>query len=129
MAYNISAVLCSRAGRAFGHLAASLPYGIDGSVRPEEMLLLRHQSTVRCNPAPAGPRTRSPCPAGEACLFDLLSDPCETNNVAKKQVTISDQLFKALQYYRRLLVPQSNRPFDPAANPARFNNTWSSWIY
>jgi len=130
--YNATAVLFSPAGRALAKLSDSLPFATAGfgpmsDVR--ELLAMRYESTVRCNPSAAGPRTQSPCPAGEACLFDLVADPCETNNVAKKYVAVSGQLYEALKYYRRLLVPQTNRPFDPAANPARFNNTWSSWMY
>ncbi|KAL4103622.1 hypothetical protein QTP88_018981 [Uroleucon formosanum] len=130
--YNATAVLYSPAGRALAKLSDSLPFATGGygpmsDVR--ELLAMRYESTVRCNPSAAGPRTQSPCPTGEACLFDLLADPCETNNVAKKYVGVSGQLYEALKYYRRLLVPQTNRPFDPSANPSRFNNTWSSWIY
>lgn len=122
----------SPTGRALAQLFDSLPYANVGG-RPglnvRDMLAMRYESTVRCNPPAAGPRTRSPCPAGEVCLFDLSSDPCETQNVAKHRVAISAQLYEALKYYRRLLVPQTNRPFDPAANPARFGDTWSSWTY
>lgn len=126
--YNATAVLYSPAGQALEQLSYVLPYGGGvGGVR--DMLAMRYEATVRCNPSAAGPRTRSPCPAGEACLFDLQADPCETNNVARKHVAISAQLYETLKYYRRLLVPQTNRPFDPAGNPARFNNTWSSWMY
>ncbi|XP_015374155.1 PREDICTED: arylsulfatase B-like [Diuraphis noxia] len=127
-AYNATAVLYSPAGRALARLSDSLPFatGTNGVL---DLLAMRYESTVRCNPSAAGPRTPSPCPAGEACLFDLVADPCETNNVAKKYVAVSGQLYEALKYYRRLLVPQTNRPFDPAANPARFNNTWTSWTY
>lgn len=120
-------MLYSAAGRALSRLSDELPYVAGFGVR--DLLSMRYESTVRCNPSAAGPRTRSPCPAGEACLFDLLSDPCETNNVAKKYVAVSAQLYEALKYYRRLLVPQTNRPIDPLANPARYNGTWSSWTY
>lgn len=128
--YNASAVLYSPAGRALARLSNSLPFAAGGSPLSgvRDLLAMRYESTIRCNPSAEGPRARSPCPSGEACLFDLASDPCETNNVAKKYVTVSGQLYEALKYYRRLLVPQTNRPFDPAANPARFNNTWSSWM-
>ncbi|KAE9524382.1 hypothetical protein AGLY_015219 [Aphis glycines] len=128
--YNASAVLYSPTGRALARLSNSLPFAAGGSPLSgvRDLLAMRYESTIRCNPSAEGPRARSPCPSGEACLFDLASDPCETNNVAKKYVTVSGQLYEALKYYRRLLVPQTNRPFDPAANPARFNNTWSSWM-
>lgn len=128
ISYNATAVVYSPAGEALAQLADALPFvtGV-GSVR--DVLAMRYESTVRCHPAGAGPRTRSPCPSGEACLFDLRSDPCETYNVAKEYVGISAQLYEALKYYRRQLVPQTNRPFDPAANPAWFNNTWTSWRY
>ncbi|VVC38318.1 Alkaline-phosphatase-like, core domain,Alkaline phosphatase-like, alpha/beta/alpha,Sulfatase, N- [Cinara cedri] len=126
--YNATAVVYSHVGRALARLWDTLPYAFGGtSVR--DVLALRYDSTVRCNRPKAGPRTRTPCTAGEVCLFNLVADPCETNNVAKKHFTVSTQLYEALKYYKRLLIPQTNRPFDPAANPARFNNTWSSWVY
>lgn len=128
--YNATAVLRSPAGQALTRLSEALPYVAGGVTGVRGLLTMRYEATVRCNPAgPPGPRTRSPCPAGEACLFDLLSDPCETYNVARKYVTVSAQLYEALKYYRRLLVPQTNRPFDPAANPALYNGTWSTWTY
>lgn len=131
VSYNTTAVLRSTVGRALAELADALPL-YTGAGRPlsaRDLLAARYEATVRCNPSAAGPRTRSPCPSGEACLFDLIADPCETNNVAKKYVAVSSQLYEALKYYRRALVPQTNRPFDPNANPARFNNTWSTWTY
>lgn len=125
--YNATAVLYSRAGQAFAQLSNNLLYSNGGgSVR--DLLAMRHEATVRCNRPAAGPRTRSPCPHGEVCLFDLLSDPCETTNVAKNYVGVSAQLYKELKWYRQQLVPQTNKPFDVAANPARFNYTWSSWM-
>ncbi|XP_025417758.1 arylsulfatase B-like [Sipha flava] len=125
--YNVTAVMYSPAGRALARLSDALPYASAAGAR--DLLAMRYESTVRCGQSAGGPRARSPCPTGEACLFDLLADPCETVNVAKKYVAVSAQLYEALKYYRRLLVPQTNKPFDPNGNPARFNGTWTTWTY
>lgn len=127
VSYNATAVVHSDAGRALARLWHTLPF-VAGSSGVRDVLALRYDSTVRCDPPKTGPRTPTPCTAGEVCLFNLHVDPCETHNVAKNHVTVSARLYEALKYYRRLLVPQINLPFDPAANPARFNNTWSSWV-
>lgn len=122
--YNATAVLYSPAGRAVGRLSGGPPY-----VTVQDVLAARYESVVRCNPSENGTQTRAPCPGGAACLFDLLADPCETVNVAREHVSVTAQLYDMLKYYRRLLVPQSNQPFDPNANPVRYNDTWSSWAY
>lgn len=123
--YNVSAVIESRAGRILSRLSDSL-YLPKLSIR--DILATRSEATVRCN-TQQGPSSRSPCPRGEACLFDMASDPCETTNLAKRYLDVSTQLYQVLKYYRRQLVAQTNQPIDVNANPTRFNNTWSTWMY
>ncbi|XP_050527752.1 arylsulfatase B-like [Daktulosphaira vitifoliae] len=125
IAYNVSAVIESRAGRVLSSLSDSL-YLLKPNIR--DILATRLEATVRCIPQ-QGPRARSPCSQGEACLFDMESDPCETINLAKKYLTVSSQLYEVLKYYRRQLVTQTNQPIDVNANPVRFNHTWSTWMY
>nr|XP_018918144.1 PREDICTED: arylsulfatase B-like [Bemisia tabaci] len=91
----------------------------------ERMLSMRQEATVRC---PGARSDRTPCPEGP-CLFNLETDPCETNNLAVSYINIASHLFEVLKYYKLGLVSQINRPPDPLnANPAKFNNTWQSWV-
>ncbi|XP_050430789.1 arylsulfatase B-like [Adelges cooleyi] len=123
--YDVMGVVESVTARALSRVSDAL---FLPKPEPTDMLALRYEATVRCGPS-AGPRAPSPCPQGEACLFDLLNDPCETRNVVRKYLTVGIDLYEKLKEYRRQLVPQTNVPYDVAANPARFNNTWVSWVY
>lgn len=64
----------------------------------------------------------------EPCLFDLLEDPCEIQNIAQEQPQITKQLLERIQQFVEELVPQTNKPSDRAANPIYYNNTWCTWL-
>ncbi|KAG5885842.1 hypothetical protein JTB14_032037 [Gonioctena quinquepunctata] len=66
----------------------------------------------------------------EYCLFDIFEDPCETKNLIgdeDKQEIVESLKEKLFSYYEQL-VPETNKAVDPNSNPAKFNNTWHTWI-
>jgi hypothetical protein len=63
------------------------------------------------------------------CLFDLGTDPCETNNLAGSRPDILLEMLGLVNKYEATLVPQINKPPDSeGSDPRKFNNTWSPWI-
>lgn len=61
------------------------------------------------------------------CLFDLLNDPCEYNNLAASHKNILKKLLINLGKYRQSALPIRNQPPDYNANPKFFNDTWTYW--
>lgn len=114
-----------------GKVTSSKAYGAISSIyvpnNEMSMLNLRDKSVVVCN-KDAFANLRTPDCSVHPCLFDLHSDPCEYIDLAPNNTAIVQRLYNTLKLMRRTLVPQSNQPSDyAAANPARFNNTWSPW--
>lgn len=66
-------------------------------------------------------------PLKGACLFDILTDPCERNNLAAKEANIVAEMEVILQEFRASVVRPRNRPSDERSNPKYFNGTWTWW--
>jgi hypothetical protein len=63
------------------------------------------------------------------CLFNIETDPCERNNLAKIYPIITTQLYDVLKFHRTSLVPQLNQPVDAfRADPRLWNYTWTTWV-
>ncbi|XP_026667849.1 arylsulfatase B-like [Ceratina calcarata] len=91
----------------------------------DQVLELRKMAEIKCN---VREEDRIPCdPLRAACLFNLEKDPCEMVNLADRRPVILAILGKILWKYRLTVIPPSNRNGDPRANPALWNNTWTSW--
>lgn len=91
----------------------------------DEVLELRKNAQINCKVKHSD---RIPCdPLRAACLFDLENDPCEMVNLADKRPVILAILEKILWKRRLTMIPPNNRNGDPRANPALWNNTWTSW--
>lgn len=89
----------------------------------QEMQQLRLQATVRCD-APA----HRPCrPLKQPCVFDVLSDPCEKQNLYKTDSDTVRLLEAEMSAYRRTAVKPNNRRSDKFADPKYWNNTWTYW--
>lgn len=70
----------------------------------------------------------TPCdPKVKPCLFNLLEDPCEYNNLANEKSDILQRLLTKLNEYRETAMPIRNRDPDTSANPMFHNNTWTYW--
>lgn len=61
------------------------------------------------------------------CLFNLLDDPCEENNIANKNKILFSYML--LKYKKSLdnIVPNRRKPSDQQCDPANFNYTWNPW--
>ncbi|XP_045468518.1 arylsulfatase B-like [Harmonia axyridis] len=126
LAYNISAVLGSSVNKA---IHRSNPDHSD--LTPCTIIELRKSaSTIRQNLKckDKGKRNKPDICSG-FCLFDLLEDPCETENLIKdesKKDIINNLKFK-LQQYWEVMVPQTNKAVDIESNPAKYNGSWCTW--
>lgn len=66
-------------------------------------------------------------PLLDPCLFNLLDDPCEYNNLADQKNDILERLIANLNTYRLSALPIRNKGPDLSANPRFHNNTWTYW--
>ncbi|XP_031341212.1 arylsulfatase B-like isoform X2 [Photinus pyralis] len=119
--YNTSNVYNSPAGISI----AKVSYTITAA---EEYRLLRGQAIVRC----ANHRGKAnPCDleSGEVCLYDILRDPCEENNLAKYFPNVVRSMKRALVEYKSGAVPLvSKEPDIERADPKLFQYTWNPWL-
>ncbi|XP_066154455.1 arylsulfatase B-like [Euwallacea fornicatus] len=117
--YNTSAIYESSAGKITRKINYTPP--TEG-----EYEILRKQSTMKCSAV-----KKNPCdPAsGSVCLYDIPSDPCEENDLAKFFPNVVRQMKRALVDYRKELVPQSEGELDiEGADPKLFKHTWNPWV-
>lgn len=90
---------------------------------PKKIERLRNQSTLSCNDIP-----RSPCnPLRGPCLFNLIDDPCENQDLSRQEPAVLQRLQSRLHYHESLCVAPRNKPDDPYSNPFYFNETWTYW--
>uniref|UniRef100_A0ABD2XNR8 Sulfatase N-terminal domain-containing protein n=2 Tax=Trichogramma kaykai TaxID=54128 RepID=A0ABD2XNR8_9HYME len=117
------ALLGSQAARAINQ--------IDGfaRTRPSRARELRARARLACRPPPT-PTTGIIDVANcqDSCLFDLANDPCETRDLSGQMPEKVEALKQFIDGYRRVLVPQTNVPLDPNADPKYFNGTWMPWL-
>lgn len=85
--------------------------------------MLRQEATVACE----GSFDPLDCD-NNACLFDIIHDPCEQINIASKYPLLTAHFETVLNTYKTGLVPDVSLFLDPAADPDRFNGTWNIWI-
>ena len=70
----------------------------------------------------------TPChPNVGPCLFDVISDPCERNNIASDQPEIVKVLIEKLRAYNSTAVPSMFLPTDPRAHPKLHDGLLASW--
>ena len=85
---------------------------------------LREAATVTCTPKPqenACDLTKDPC------LFDIIADPCERNNLASSRRLIFEAMKEKYERIRKSVVPTRRKPDDPACDPSHFDNNWNWW--
>lgn len=66
-------------------------------------------------------------PRTSPCLFNIIDDPCEMNNLAESYPEKVDYLLNGLKRYSEVMVPSIRRFSDPLCDPKNFNNTWNWW--
>ncbi|CAH0561206.1 unnamed protein product [Brassicogethes aeneus] len=119
--YNTSAIYESPAGRAIRKVNYT-------PLTEPEYEGLRATSTLKCLPPKA---KKNPCdPAsGAVCLYDIPSDACEENDLAKYFPSVVRRMKRALVDYRQGLVPQADQEIDiENADPKLFKYTWNPWV-
>ncbi|KAF5270105.1 hypothetical protein FQA39_LY08517 [Lamprigera yunnana] len=87
---------------------------------------MRKEAEINC------PNSKSegnpPCKPLEApCLFDIKSDPCEQQNLARKYPLILAELLDRLDLWKRTSVPPINLPVDPKGDPRYWQYTWTNF--
>ncbi|XP_068081821.1 arylsulfatase B [Anabrus simplex] len=124
--YNATAVVHSAAGVAIGKTLTSNFLRV---TREEDVPHLRSAATIRCDPnSTFHSQPCNPAETGEVCLYDVENDPCERNNLARTYDHVVRHLRRLLVRHRARLVPQGNLPADAyAADPRKWNNTWTFW--
>lgn len=86
---------------------------------------MQSQATVICPQAIGINECRA---LEKPCLFNLLDDPCEKDNLAESYPEIVERLTEKIEFARKTAELPRNRPSDPRADPRFFNNSWSYWL-
>ena len=85
---------------------------------------LIEEATVKCNRS----LNVTPCnPLAAVCLFNIVEDPCESNNLAAIFPEKTNFLRSKLNAYVKTIVPSRRRFTDVNCDPENFNNTWNWW--
>ncbi|XP_055627337.1 arylsulfatase B-like isoform X2 [Toxorhynchites rutilus septentrionalis] len=87
---------------------------------------LRRHARINCGRRPA--ETNDCNPLIRPCLFDVINDPCELNDISHKYPGKLQELAAIVELYRSKAVKPRNKPADPAANPANFGGIWTWWM-
>uniref|UniRef100_A0A8D8FBE7 Arylsulfatase I n=2 Tax=Culex pipiens TaxID=7175 RepID=A0A8D8FBE7_CULPI len=98
---------------------------LSGDVLSSELIKhLRKHSRVVCH-KPLHPTTCNPLK--RACLFDIVNDPCELNDISAREPFKFRELRTKVETLRRLAKKPRNKPHDPAGNPANHGGVWTWW--
>ncbi|XP_058802393.1 arylsulfatase B-like isoform X2 [Phymastichus coffea] len=118
--YDLRNIMLSMAGQALKKLNVT-----DFTLPNEDRILeLRKKATVTCVHKVFYPK----CINKRTCLFDIISDPCETTDIAGERPDIKVALSKFVDSYRSVLINQTNTYIDPAGYPEHFNGYWMPWM-
>lgn len=61
------------------------------------------------------------------CLFNLITDPCEYDDVSEKYPVLLETMKAKLEQYREGMVPSRKLPGDKSANPKYHCGVWMPW--
>lgn len=85
---------------------------------------LRKSATVKCDYT----TSRILCNLKIApCLYDIINDPCEQNNLAEVLPLKMMFMKKRLDMWITKVVPTRRKPADSDCNPINFNGNWNWW--
>ncbi|KAL3272016.1 hypothetical protein HHI36_022482 [Cryptolaemus montrouzieri] len=125
--YNISGILNSQVNKAIRQLNASRKYLCPESIQNLRKISSKINEDNKCKNSK---NRENPEICEGFCLFDLVEDPCETENLIKdesKKEIISGLKARLAEIWKQL-VPQTNKPVDANSNPAKYNGTWCTWL-
>ncbi|XP_049779761.1 arylsulfatase B-like [Schistocerca cancellata] len=115
--YNVTSVHLSPAWRALSRYT---------KVTEETVAAARSAALVEC-PGDDGEAVECD-PLVEPCLFDVEADPCERRNLYRgPDGRFGPRFEEVLDLYRRTARQPLNVDADDNADPARWNNTWTTW--
>jgi hypothetical protein len=93
-------------------------------VNVEDMKKMRGEATMKCDEN----IIINYCnPLEEPCLFDIVSDPCERNNLAQKYPAKVKFLLSRLEQYILEMVPSARQKPDPNCDPKLHDFQWTFW--
>lgn len=90
----------------------------------EKIRKLRDEATVKCE---KNTKAIACNPLIAPCLFNILDDPCEQNNLADSHSPQTEYLIKRLDHHIKEMLPSRRRFSDVNCDPANFNYTWTWW--
>lgn len=113
-------VLNSVAAKAIALVQKSNP------LTANKILALRSLATIQCSNSVF----KSTCdPSKRPCLFNIIDDPCEENNLA--DFLLMQPIYRRmLQEYNTVkanVIPTRRKPSDPACDPKNFHGNWQWW--
>ncbi|KAL0266781.1 UNVERIFIED_CONTAM: hypothetical protein PYX00_009234 [Menopon gallinae] len=118
--YDIGQILGSKANRAISSVMTT--------ATPESVRKTRHAAIIRCGEKLSSEARFSNCkPLKEPCLFNIVNDPCERENLASSFPTVLKHLEELITVINKTVVPPSNLPWDEKGNPANWGNTWTNF--
>jgi arylsulfatase B len=117
---NVSISFESYASKVLNSDAAkSLP-----ELRIEMIRKLRDEATVKCE---KNTKAVKCSPLIAPCLFNIIDDPCEQNNLADLHPAKTEFLITRLDKHYKEMLPSRRRFTDINCDPVNFNYTWSWW--
>lgn len=93
-------------------------------LKVSEITRLRKSATVKCDYK--APKILCNLKAAP-CLYDIINDPCEQNNLADVLPLKMTFMKKRLDNWITKVVPTRRKPVDLACNPIYFNGNWNWW--
>lgn len=92
-----------------------------------EIERLRLQAKIVCQGHEIGVDATVCDPLVQPCLFNIIEDPCEENNIALYNLNVLRMMEDKVKEFSETVVLPRNKPSDPRCNPKFFNDTWTWW--
>lgn len=108
------------------NLKNSIVANVLGGV-PNNYWLLRNSSTI-FSACPEEANSIAVDCHDKYCLYDIYLDPTECYNIAQNHTNIVEDLKTLLDDYRKHLIPNPAKKYDPRSDPKYWNDYWSPWL-
>ncbi|KAK6633914.1 hypothetical protein RUM44_004521 [Polyplax serrata] len=82
---------------------------------------IRKKTEIRC-------KAPGKAEISDTYLFNLETDPCETDNLAATQPDIVQRMKIKLEMYQRTVIPPRNKPTDERSDPKNWGYVWTNWM-
>lgn len=89
----------------------------------EKIIALRNAATIICSSNP----DKKPCNTKSMCLFNIMEDPCEKNNLSGSSDALMQSLVAKFNRQKKKVVKSRRKYSDPACDPINFDNHWNWW--